>query len=377
MTRPAPNGTSAGVTAVVTGGGTSGHVVPAVAILEALVDAGVEPSRLRYVGSRRGVESRIVPAALPGIEPVYLTISGLQRSWSPRAVARNLVLPLRLARSVARASSLVRRWRPSVVVSVGGYASAPMAIAAARAGVPLVCVSYDRIPGLATRRQARRAALCAVAFEGSDLPRAVVTGAPVRRRIRTLDVARERADARAGLGVAADSTMVTVVGGSLGSQMLNDAVEPLLLSLAGTGATVRHVTGERFFGSPSPTVPAGVTYQRTGYDDDIASTYAASDVVVGRAGAGTVAEIATVGIASVLVPWSGAAEDHQRHNAAWLADAGGAVRVDDGDIDGLVDAVTSLVGDPARRRELAEVARSLGAVHRSDALVRAISSVMS
>lgn len=377
MTRPAPNGESAGVTAVVTGGGTSGHVVPAVAILEALLDAGVEPSRLRYVGSRRGVESRIVPAALPGIEPVYLPISGLQRSWSLRAVARNLVLPLRLARSVARASSLVRRWRPSVVVSVGGYASAPMAIAAARAGVPLVCVSYDRIPGLATRRQARRAALCAVAFEGSDLPRAVVTGAPVRRRIRTLDVARERAGARAGLGVAADSTMVTVVGGSLGSQMLNDAVEPLLVRLAGTGATVRHVTGERFSGAPSPTVPAGVVYQRVGYDDDIASTYAASDVVVGRAGAGTVAEIATVGIASVLVPWSGAAEDHQRHNAAWLADAGGAVSVDDGDIDGLVDAVISLVGDPARRSGLAEVARSLGAVHRSDALVRAISSVVS
>lgn len=377
MARRVRNDLSTRVNAVVTGGGTSGHVIPAIAILEALIDAGFESSSVKYVGSRRGVENRLVPAALPGVAHAHLPISGLQRSFSPRSVARNLALPFRLGISVAMALLLVRKWRPRVVVSVGGYASAPMAIAAARSKIPVVCVSYDRIPGLATRRQARRAVLCAVAFEGSGLPHAVVTGAPVRRRLRLLDVMRERAGARHRLGVDVDSPMVTIVGGSLGSQVLNDAVAPLLARLAGSGATVRHITGERFVDDVTPAVPADVTYQRLGYDDDIESVYAASDVVVCRAGAGTVAEIATVGIAAVVVPWSGAADDHQSHNAGWLADAGAAICVRDGDVADLVNSVVHLVEDPSRRRELADRARRLGEMHRSDALVRAIQSVMS
>lgn len=375
MARRARNESSTRVKAVVTGGGTAGHVVPAIAILEALIDAGLDPGDLRYVGSRRGVEGRLVAESLPDVGREYLPISGLQRSMSVRGVAANLVLPVRLVRSAVIARGLVRRWRPGVVVSVGGYASVPISSAAVRAGVPLVCVSYDRIPGLATRRQSRRAALCAVAFEGSDLPRAEVTGAPVRRRLRRLDASADRARARAALGVDSSSTMVTVVGGSLGSRALNDAVAPLLARLAGTGATVRHVTGPRFEGEPSPEPPAGVTYQRLGYEDDIATVYSATDLVVCRAGAGTVAEIAAVGVAAVLVPWSGAADDHQRHNAAWLADAGAAVVVADGDVQALVDAVVALVADPGRRHDLAVHARGLGSIHRSDALVRAILGV--
>lgn len=375
MARRARNDTPTRVKAVVTGGGTSGHVIPAIAILEGLIDSGVDPQDLRYVGSRRGVEGRLMAESLPDVAREHLPISGLQRSFSLRGVAANLALPVRLARSALIARRLIRRWRPDVVVSVGGYASVPMSAAAVRAGVRLVCVSYDRIPGLATRRQARHAAMCAVAFEGSSLPRAIVTGAPVRRSIRTLDVGSERSRARRALSVESSSTMVTVVGGSLGSQALNDAVAPLLARLDGLDVTVRHVTGPRFSDAPMPDVPEGVTYQRLAYEDDIASVYAASDVIVCRAGAGTVAEIASVGVAAVLIPWSGAADDHQRHNAAWLADEGAAVVVEDGDVQALVECVVGLVGDPARQHDLAARSRALGAVHRSDALVRAIRSV--
>lgn len=356
------------VEVVVTGGGTSGHVVPAIAILESLRDTGSDVSSLRYVGARRGVETRLV-AAETGVECEFLDVTGLKRSVSPRSIVSNLLLPLRLLVATVRAVRLLRRWKPRVVVSVGGYASEPAARAAVLTGVPLVCVSYDRTPGLATRRQARRAVACAVAFPDSALPRAVHTGAPVRARLRSLDVAAERDAAREHLGVPGSASVVAVVGGSLGSGALNDAVPPLLAALAGTDAAVIHVTGPRYAGSPMPAVPVGVGYVRLPYCDDMAALYAACDVLVCRAGASTVAEVATIGVASVIVPWSGAADDHQRRNAAWLVDAGAAVSAPDGDTVSLVDEVVSLVGDRSRRHELAAEARRMGAIHRGDALV--------
>lgn len=366
------------VEAVVTGGGTSGHVVPAIAILEALVESGIDVSELRYVGARRGVETRLVEEAT-GVACEFLSITGLKRSLSPRDLATNALLPFRLLVATARAVVLLRRWRPRVVVSVGGYASEPAARAAVLTRVPLICVSYDRTPGLATRRQARRARACATAFADSALPRAVHTGAPVRARLRRLDVAAERDVARRSFGVSGASTVVAVVGGSLGSGALNEAVPVLLGALAGVdsggGSAVIHVTGPRFADTARPAVPTGVTYVRLPYCDDMAALYSASDVLVCRAGASTVAEVATVGLASVIVPWSGAADDHQRRNAQWLSDPGAAVSVPDGAVDALVREVTALVATPGRRREMAEAARAMGAIHRGDALVRLIRNV--
>ena len=132
------------VYAVVTGGGTSGHVIPAMAILEGLLEAGHTANELRYVGSRRGIERSLMVSS--DVAGEYLPISGLQRSLSPRGIARNLALPFRLVRSRLMARALIKRWQPHVVVSVGGYASEPMSAAAIAAGVPLVCVSYDRTP---------------------------------------------------------------------------------------------------------------------------------------------------------------------------------------------------------------------------------------
>ena len=364
------------VYAVVTGGGTSGHVVPAMAILEMLQDAGHGMGELAYVGSVRGVESAMVPAL--GVHCEYLPVSGLQRSFSPRSVLRNAALPLRLLRSTARARRLVREWKPRVVVSVGGYASEPMSRAAVAAGVPLVCVSYDFMPGLATRRQSRRAAVCAVAFEGSSLPRCVVTGAPVRRSVRVLDAASERRRVRGEIGVPDDSLLITVVGGSLGSSVLNASVDPLVADLAGSGvrAHVHHVCGPRFAPGDEATVVrnGSVTIGRVAVETDMPGVLAASDMVVSRAGASTVAEIAAIGTASVLVPWSGAAEDHQTLNARWLADDGAALMVDEraDATAGIIGAVRKLSGDAGMRTAMAAAAHRKGALNRSNALVEVI-----
>ena len=360
------------VYAVVTGGGTSGHVIPAIAICELLIEAGHPVSDIRYVGSRRGVERELMQSTQ--IEAEYLPISGLQRSWNFQGMGRNALLPWRLLRSRVLAHGLIKMWRPSVVVSVGGYASEPMSRAALAAKVPLVCVSYDRIPGLATRRQAKQAAISAVAFEGSSLPRSALTGAPVRKQLRGLDVAASRGSSRLSLGIESDARMVVVMGGSLGSGVLNSMVADLLLALAGTKSVVHHICGARFERDPMPHVPAGVQYIRVGYEDRMADVYSALDVLVSRAGASSVAEIATVGVASVLVPWPDAADGHQELNARWLTDAGAGILMDDvACADGrAVAEVTQLLADQNRVSEMAHSAYELGTLHRSSALVDAI-----
>jgi UDP-N-acetylglucosamine--N-acetylmuramyl-(pentapeptide) pyrophosphoryl-undecaprenol N-acetylglucosamine transferase len=360
------------VYAVVTGGGTSGHVIPAIAICELLIEAGHPVSDLRYVGSRRGVERELLQSTQIAAE--YLPISGLQRSWNFQGMGRNALLPWRLFRSRVLARGLIKLWSPSVVVSVGGYASEPMSRAALAANVPLVCVSYDRIPGLATRRQAKKAAISAVAFENSPLPRSVLTGAPVRKQLRGLDVAASRESSRSSLGIESDARMVVVMGGSLGSGVLNLMVADLLLALAGTRSVVHHICGERFERDPMPHVPTGVQYIRVGYEDRMSDVYSALDVLVSRAGASSVAEIATVGVASILVPWPDAADGHQELNARWLTDAGAGVLVDDAACsDGrAVAEVIQLLANTQRISELAHSAYELGALHRSNALVKAI-----
>ena len=360
------------VYAVVTGGGTSGHVIPAMAICELLVESGHPASDIRYVGSRRGFERELMKSS--EISAEYLPISGLQRSWSLQGMSRNALLPVRLLRSRILARGLMKMWSPSVVISVGGYASEPMSRAAIAANVPLVCVSYDRIPGLATRRQAKLASISAVSFEGSSLPRSVLTGAPVRKQLRALDVSSARASSRSELGISPDARMVVVMGGSLGSGVLNSMVADLLRELSGTESVVYHICGERFVRDAMPHVPAGVQYIRVGYEDRMASVYSALDVLVSRAGASSVAEIATVGVAAVLIPWPDAADGHQELNARWLTDVGAGILMDDAACadGGTAVEVAKLLVDVGRVEAMAYKAYQLGALHRSSALIDAI-----
>lgn len=359
--------------AVVTGGGTRGHVIPALALLEMLVDAGYDRSNLHYVGSVAGVEASMVPEA--GFASTLLRIGGLRRSVAASALVRNLLLPVAVLRATTEARTLLRRIRPEVVVSVGGYASVPACLAAGWLGIPVVTCSYDRTPGLATRLQARTAVASAVAYLPSSLPRAVPAGAPVRREVRTLDVASRRDPARAALGLPLGRTVVAVVGGSLGSALLNEVA----VRLTGRGATVLHLCGDRYAGSvpiaDEVTDDDGIlAYRRIPSIESMADVYAASDLVVCRSGASTIAEVATIGIASVQVPWRGAAGDHQLLNATTLGDAGAAVVVDDESVPRIVEEVDRLVADAAARDALARHARSAGASHRRARLVEVVES---
>ena len=359
--------------AVITGGGTAGHVLPALAVAEALVDRGHDPSTIRYVGARRGVETRLLPAT--PFPAHFLDVVGFQR----RPTVENLAfIPKQL---IARRAAvrLLRDLRPRVVVSVGGYASMPSVLAARRLGIPVVVVSYDHVPGRASRVAARHAVACAVAFPDSDLPRAVLTGAPVRREILEVDRAADRDGARRELGIDGARFVIAVVGGSLGSGVLNDVVSRFVAARSTDGGlTVRHVVGERFVAS-APSARDGsdgtLQYQPVGYEERMELLYSAADLIVGRAGASTVHEVAAVGAPAILVPWAGSAEDHQTLNARWLADDGAALHLAERDVDQLPGLIDRLRSQPDELAGLGSAAARKGEVHRSGALAELVESV--
>jgi UDP-N-acetylglucosamine--N-acetylmuramyl-(pentapeptide) pyrophosphoryl-undecaprenol N-acetylglucosamine transferase len=363
------------VIAVIAGGGTAGHVLPGLAVAQALVDAGHDRSSVRFVGARRGMEARLVPAQ--GFEVTLLPLHGLQRRLGPRELGMNVVAGGELAAGTVRAVPLLRRWRPGAVVSVGGYGSLPVVNAARLLGVPVVVMSYDAVPGRATRVAARYAAACAVAFPGSPLPNAVVTGTPIRTELLAVDRDRDRGAARAELGIPADRFTVLVFGGSLGSGVLNDAVRAFVERNRGRrDLAVRHVVGERNDdGSWSALDGAdGIAYQPLRYEQRMELAYAAADLVLARAGATTVAELGALGVPSVLVPWKLAAEDHQTANARVLGDVGGAVVVaeDAFDAAALTATVDRLQAAPEALAAMAAAAAGTGKRDAAAAIARLV-----
>jgi UDP-N-acetylglucosamine--N-acetylmuramyl-(pentapeptide) pyrophosphoryl-undecaprenol N-acetylglucosamine transferase len=344
---------------VIAGGGTAGHVLPGLAVAQALVDAGHDRERIHFIGARRGMEASMVPEA--GFSISLFDTRGIRRSVSPS----NVPAVVNLSEAVRRTLRLFRRIEPSVVVSVGGYASVPAVVAAKFRRVPVLVVSYDAVPGRASRMAARLATASAVAFESSPLPRKVVTGAPLRPEIVATDPARDRPRARALLGLPADRFTVLVVGGSLGSGALNDVVRSFVAIRQDRGdLALRHVVGSRNDDGSwkALDLPRGLVYQPVAFETRMDLAYAAADLVVARAGATTVAELAALGLPSILVPWPLASEDHQTANARALADAGGAVLVTESqfDADRLAAEIDRLEHDAPTRQAMARSARAVG-----------------
>ena len=364
--------------AVITGGGTSGHVIPALAIAELLQDGGVSKDQLHFVGSTNGIETTLVPPT--GIPMSLLTVQGFGRGLSPRALKKNFRTFQVLRNASRHAERLLSSLRPSVVVSVGGYASVPATRAAKKLNIPVVTVSYDRLPGLATRLQARSASGVAVAYLPSKLKNATLTGAPVRRVLRNLDLSSTRTDARTRLSIPIDRKVICITGGSLGSAKLNSVARTLVENnQSRNDICVIHLTGERYIDDDLPILDndAEIVYRRLKSTVAMQDVYSASDLVVARAGASTIAELSTIGIASVLVPWSGAAEDHQTANAKWLDDLGGSLVINERKTTNneIADQIIDLIDDQAKLRVLANAAWLAGKQHRESTLTELIFSV--
>ncbi len=357
--------------ALVAGGGTAGHLQPALAIAEALVAAGHGRDSIEFVGSERGqdrdtLEGRGFPfTLLPG--------RGIVRGVRARDIWRNIGSTAGLAVAAARSFGLVARAHPRVVVSVGGYASLPASCAAVVLGVPLVLVNVDAVPGAVNRMFGRFARASVVGWPGGSLPRSVVTGTPVRPEIA--DVSRRpvaRAEARRSLGLPVDRPTVAVFGGSLGARRLNDAVTGLAgLWRDRADRSIYHIVGRRDWGERATTeaglgggdaAERGLCVVKVPFEERMGLVYGASDLVVCRAGAMTIAELALAGVPSILVPLPGAPRDHQTANARVLEEAGAAVLLPDADCEAgtLARKLDLLLDDPSRLEAMGQAAASLG-----------------
>jgi UDP-N-acetylglucosamine--N-acetylmuramyl-(pentapeptide) pyrophosphoryl-undecaprenol N-acetylglucosamine transferase len=344
--------------------------MPALAVARALAESE-GPGSVELVGARRGLDATLLAGeGLPGI---LLPGRGIVRRLGARALVSNLAAMGSLVAAFFAALVIVARRRPAVVVAMGGYACVPTACAAAVLGVPVVLVNVDAVPGAANRLVGRFARAAAVAFDDTPLPRAVVTGVPVRSEVAAAahpDAATRR-HARQALGLPADELVVAAVGGSLGSRRVNEAVIGLAeLWSARAGVALYHVVGRR--DEPWARAAANalsqkregraLRYVQVGYEQRMALLYQAADLVVARAGANTVAELAVVGVASVLVPLPGAPADHQGANARVLERVGAAVVVPDARCDGrhLAEVIDALVGERGRLEAMRRSAESVG-----------------
>ncbi|MGA8209662.1 MAG: undecaprenyldiphospho-muramoylpentapeptide beta-N-acetylglucosaminyltransferase [Nocardioidaceae bacterium] len=334
------------------GGGTAGHTSPLLATADALrrLDPDVEVTAL---GTPRGIEGRVVPEAgypLELIPPVPL----------PRRPSAELLrVPARLRAAVTGALEVVDRLRPAVVVGFGGYVSVPAYLAARRRQVPIVVHEGNALPGLANRLGARLTGHVATSFPATPLRHATYVGLPIRRMISTLDRAAERDLARAAFGLDPELPTLLVTGGSQGARSLNEAVGTAERDLAAAGVQVLHAVGprneltvRRTHGEPP--------YVVLPYLDRIDLAYAAADLVVCRAGANTVTEVAAVGLPAVFVPLP-IGNGEQALNARPVVDHGGGLLVPDADFDAerVRSEVVALVTDRDRLTAMSAAATGL------------------
>ncbi|MDB5096909.1 MAG: murG [Cyanobacteria bacterium RYN_339] len=347
---------------IFTGGGTGGHLYPALAVADA-VKALSPGTQVLFVGTPDRIEARVVPASGYAFEAI--AARGLSKH--PLQAAKALVM---LAGAVLKARALIARERPRVVLGTGGYVSAPVLLAARLAGVPVVLQEQNVYPGKVNLWIARWARTVATSFSGSERyfpPRELkLLGNPIRTQAFT----RPPAAAKAALGLPPDARILLVTGGSQGARRINEAIAGLLPRiLAETAWHVFHVAGPENLASLAHL--ANPRYHLLGYCEQMPDAILAADLVISRAGATTLAELTAVGRPMVLIPYPFAG-GHQRLNAEAIVAAGAGLEIADGDLTpaSLGEAIMPLMGSPERLSGMASASLGLGRPEAAEALAR-------
>ncbi len=301
---------------LIAGGGTGGHLYPAIAIADSLRERRPE-SDIRFIGSIYGLEATILPQRNEIFYP--LNIRGLQRGHSAIAIRRNLTFPWRFLATYRRCREIIRTFQPQVVVGTGGYASGLPVMVAQRKKVPTLIQEQNSYPGLTTRKLAKKASLVCLSYEETaeylETKRWVITGNPVRFTSQPPD----RATARRLLNLPPDQPVVFVLGGSQGSTPLNNHfMGNWRRYTEDMGLGLLWQTGHKDFERLRKEVDPAAPVLMLPFIDDMAAAYSAANLVISRAGAMTIAELSAMGRASLLVPLPSAAADHQTRNAQAL-----------------------------------------------------------
>jgi len=357
---------------IISGGGTGGHIFPAVAIANELRRRRPDADIL-FVGANGRMEMTRVPEA--GYRIVGLDVTGLQRRLTPQ----NLLFPVRVIRSVRKAGQLLEQFRPDAVVGVGGYASAPVLLAATSRAIPSLIQEQNSYAGLVNKLLSKRVNTICVAYQGMEkffpADKIVLTGNPVRSEM----TAGQRAEALAFFGLAADKPTLLVIGGSLGARTLNEATAAALPRLREAGVQLLWQTGKLYYPQAAEQAApyTNANMQALAFVQRMDLAYAVADVVVSRAGALSVSELCLTGKPSILVPSPNVAEDHQTKNAQSLVQHDAALLVTDATAAAtLYDTALALLQDPARQQRLAASIRELARPNATVSIVDELEKLM-
>lgn len=318
---------------IISGGGTGGHIYPAIAIANALKQK-IEDIDILFIGAKDRMEMEKVPIA--GFKIKGLWISGLQR----RLTFKNLLFPIKVISSLFQARKIIDNFKPDVVVGVGGYASGPTLRAATYKGIPTLIQEQNSFPGITNKMLASKVTKICVAYEGMEMffpkSKIILTGNPVRQNIIDISITREQA--ADFFGIDAAKKTVLVIGGSLGARTINETIEKMIQKFVDINVQLIWQTGKYYFPKAQTTV---YKFEEKGiktYDfiNQMDYAYEAADVIISRAGAIAISELCIVGKPAILIPSPNVAEDHQTKNAMALVNKNAAILVKD------IEAETSL-----------------------------------
>ena len=345
---------------IISGGGTGGHIFPAISIADAL--KAIDPEcEILFVGAQGKMEMERVPKA--GYKIIGLPVAGLQRKLS----LKNLILPFKVLASVIKARRILRQFKPDVAVGVGGYASAPMLMAASKRGIPCLIQEQNSYAGLTNRKLGAHVQKICVAYDGMErffpAEKIVFTGNPLRDGINPPTEA-QRQEGYAYYGLDPKKKTIFVVGGSLGARTLNESVQKWIIEKsAGADYQILWQSGKYYKNEVDAFLkehPAANVRNLT-FVDRMDLAYAVADVIISRAGAGTISELCVEGKATIFVPSPIVAEDHQRHNAMALVNKGAAMMVLDAEArEKLMDTAEALLYDHDRIASMEREILTLG-----------------
>lgn len=345
---------------IISGGGTGGHIFPALSIAQSI--RAIRPdAEILFVGAEGKMEMEKVPAA--GFPIKGLPVAGLQR----RFTLKNLALPFKIIRSIRMAGRIIREFKPDVAVGVGGYASAPLLWCASRRGIPTLIQEQNSFAGLANRILGRSAACICTAYEGMErffpAGRIILTGNPIRQNINP-PTAALRQEGYAFFSLDPEKKTLFIVGGSLGSRTLNESVKRWILE-EGERSDIQILwqSGKFYKSSTDAFLAEHPAYNVRNFDfiSRMDLAFAVADAVVSRAGAGTISELCVEGKATIFVPSPNVTEDHQTHNAMALVRKDAALMVSDAEAPAkLMKTAADLLADPGRIAALEENIRKLG-----------------
>lgn len=353
---------------IISGGGTGGHIFPAISIAEELKrqDSSIE---ILFVGANNRMEMEKVPQA--GYNIVGLPISGFERSLS----FKNMKTITNIFKSLSRAKKIIKDFQPDIAVGVGGYASGPMLFAAQRTGIPTLIQEQNSFAGLTNKILGKRVKKVCVAYDNMTKffkPECIVfTGNPVRPAIQNIDCTREQSELFFNLD--SSKKTILVVGGSLGARTINQSIEAHLEEFTKAGAQVIWQTGKTYFAQAQE---AAKNYENVKVFDFIKNmdlAFTAADVIISRAGAGTISELCIVGKPCIFVPSPNVTEDHQTHNAMALVNKNAALFVKDSEAREKLCAVAlELLKNEQQMNELAKNIKQLAIPNAAERIVKEI-----